>query len=39
MCGNKAAAEKSVGPKGELFDLKRKTPCDLINLLLSLKTK
>ncbi|MFT5702541.1 MAG: hypothetical protein ACI8ZB_005463, partial [Desulforhopalus sp.] len=27
MLGNEAAADKSVGPKGELFDLKRKTPC------------
>ncbi|MFT5701091.1 MAG: hypothetical protein ACI8ZB_003980 [Desulforhopalus sp.] len=27
MLGNEAAAYKSVGPKGELFDLKRKTPC------------
>ncbi|MFT5700194.1 MAG: hypothetical protein ACI8ZB_003065 [Desulforhopalus sp.] len=27
MLGNEAAADKSVGPKGELFDLKRKTAC------------
>jgi hypothetical protein len=27
MYGNKAAAEKPVGPKGELFDVKRKIPC------------
>jgi len=25
MLGNEAAAEKSVGPKGELFNLKRNT--------------
>jgi len=25
MLGNEAAAEKSVGPKGELFDLKQNT--------------
>ncbi|MFT5701615.1 MAG: hypothetical protein ACI8ZB_004510 [Desulforhopalus sp.] len=27
MLGNEVAADKSDGPKGELFDLKRKTPC------------
>ncbi|MFT5698702.1 MAG: hypothetical protein ACI8ZB_001557 [Desulforhopalus sp.] len=27
MLGNEAAAYKSVGPKGDLFDLKRKTHC------------
>ncbi|MFT5697179.1 MAG: hypothetical protein ACI8ZB_000027 [Desulforhopalus sp.] len=27
MLGNEVVADKSVGPKGELFELKRKTPC------------
>ncbi len=39
MCGNKAAAEKSVGPQGALFDLKRKTPYYLENLFLLNKIK
>lgn len=30
MAGNERTGKKSVGPKGELFDLKRKTPCSSI---------
>ncbi|MFT5700485.1 MAG: hypothetical protein ACI8ZB_003359 [Desulforhopalus sp.] len=39
MLGNEAAADKSVGPKGELFDLKRKTPCSLRKSFLNYKIK
>ncbi|MFT5698535.1 MAG: hypothetical protein ACI8ZB_001390 [Desulforhopalus sp.] len=38
MLGNEAAADKSVGPKGELFDLKRKTPCQLRKSFFNYKT-
>ncbi|MFT5698211.1 MAG: hypothetical protein ACI8ZB_001065 [Desulforhopalus sp.] len=39
MLGNESAADESVGPKGELFDLKRKTPCSLRKSFLNHKNK